>query len=145
MSPRGPQHIDIRQPDPLCAVPCQCARRWVNRFRAEGWAGLHDRSTRPHRQPHPAQPPRAAAVGLRPEVVLAQGAPTLMANTLWNGYPDRWYAMEPPVPTAEWREAAAQRASAPLAGTPDRRQGRRGAPPPVGLCAPARRCARSSR
>lgn len=27
----------------------QCAYRWVRRFDAQGWAGLHDRSSRPHR------------------------------------------------------------------------------------------------
>ena len=29
----------------------QAAHRWVARFHAEGWAGLHDRSSRPHRSP----------------------------------------------------------------------------------------------
>lgn len=29
----------------------QCAHRWVNRYRAEGEAGLRDRSSRPHRSP----------------------------------------------------------------------------------------------
>lgn len=32
-------------------VSRQCAHRWVNRFRAEGPAGLIDRSSRPHRCP----------------------------------------------------------------------------------------------
>ena len=32
-------------------VSRQCAHRWVNRFRAEGPAGLEDRSSRPHRCP----------------------------------------------------------------------------------------------
>lgn len=32
-------------------VSRQCAHRWVARFRAEGEAGLVDRSSRPHRQP----------------------------------------------------------------------------------------------
>jgi transposase InsO family protein len=32
-------------------VSRQCAYRWVRRFDAEGWAGLHDRSSRPHRSP----------------------------------------------------------------------------------------------
>ena len=31
----------------------QCAHRWVARFDAEGWDGLHDRSSRPHRCPTP--------------------------------------------------------------------------------------------
>jgi transposase len=30
----------------------QCAHRWVNRFREEGEAGLHDRSSRPHHCPN---------------------------------------------------------------------------------------------
>lgn len=33
-------------------VSRQCAHRWVNRFRAEGEAGLHDRSSRPHHCPN---------------------------------------------------------------------------------------------
>jgi transposase InsO family protein len=32
-------------------VSRQCAHRWVNRYREEGWAGLHDRSSRPHHCP----------------------------------------------------------------------------------------------
>lgn len=32
-------------------VSRQCAHRWVNRYRAEGMAGLVDRSSRPHRSP----------------------------------------------------------------------------------------------
>jgi transposase InsO family protein len=32
-------------------VSRQCAHRWVSRFDAEGEAGLHDRSSRPHRMP----------------------------------------------------------------------------------------------
>jgi transposase len=32
-------------------VSRQCAHRWINRFRQEGWAGLHDRSSRPHHCP----------------------------------------------------------------------------------------------
>lgn len=32
-------------------VSRQCAHRWVRRFDAEGPAGLHDRSSRPHRTP----------------------------------------------------------------------------------------------
>lgn len=28
-------------------VSRQCAHRWINRFREEGWPGLHDRSSRP--------------------------------------------------------------------------------------------------
>ena len=32
-------------------VSRQCAHRWINRFREEGWSGLHDRSSRPHHCP----------------------------------------------------------------------------------------------
>jgi transposase InsO family protein len=32
-------------------VSRQCAWRWTRRFDAEGWQGLHDRSSRPHRSP----------------------------------------------------------------------------------------------
>ena len=32
-------------------VSRQCAHRWVNRYQAEGEAGLIDRSSRPHRVP----------------------------------------------------------------------------------------------
>jgi transposase InsO family protein len=38
-------------------VSRQCAHRWVARFDAEGVAGLHDRSSRPHRTPA-RTPPR---------------------------------------------------------------------------------------
>jgi transposase InsO family protein len=33
-------------------VSRQCAHRWINRYRAEGEAGLHDRSSRPHHCPN---------------------------------------------------------------------------------------------
>lgn len=32
-------------------VSRQCAHRWINRFRHEGWAGLHERSSRPRHCP----------------------------------------------------------------------------------------------
>jgi len=43
-------------------VSRQCAHRWVRRFRAEGAAGLLDRSSRPHRTPTKTTPDREAAV-----------------------------------------------------------------------------------
>jgi transposase-like protein len=36
----------------------QCAHRWVARFRAEGPAGLVDRSSRPHSSPSKTSPQR---------------------------------------------------------------------------------------
>ena len=40
----------------------QCAHRWINRHRAEGSAGLHNRSSRPRTCPGQTSPPREAAV-----------------------------------------------------------------------------------
>lgn len=37
-------------------VSRQCAHRWIDRFEAEGEAGLHDRSSRPHRSPTRTSP-----------------------------------------------------------------------------------------
>lgn len=43
-------------------VSRQCAHRWINRYRAEGEAGLQDRSSRPHNCPHRTPPAIEAAV-----------------------------------------------------------------------------------
>jgi transposase InsO family protein len=43
-------------------VSRQCAHRWVARFDAEGEAGLHDRSSRPHRMPTRTSPEIEARV-----------------------------------------------------------------------------------
>ena len=43
-------------------VSRQCAHRWVARWDAEGDAGLHDRSSRPHRSPTRTSPEVEAAV-----------------------------------------------------------------------------------
>ena len=43
-------------------VSRQCVRRWLDRYQAEGEAGLHDRSSRPHHSPHRTAPPLEAAV-----------------------------------------------------------------------------------
>ena len=43
-------------------VSRQCAHRWVRRFRAEGIAGLNDRSSRPRSSPTRTAPSREAAV-----------------------------------------------------------------------------------
>lgn len=37
-------------------VSRQCAHSWINRFRAEGEAGLYDRSSRPHHRPRQTPP-----------------------------------------------------------------------------------------
>jgi transposase InsO family protein len=40
----------------------RCVRRWLDRYAAEGAAGLHDRSSRPHRSPRRTSPDLEAAV-----------------------------------------------------------------------------------
>jgi len=40
----------------------RCVRRWLDRYAAEGEAGLHDRSSRPHRSPRRTPPALEAAV-----------------------------------------------------------------------------------
>jgi transposase InsO family protein len=37
-------------------VSRQCVRKWIDRYRAEGEAGLYDRSSRPHRSPTRTRP-----------------------------------------------------------------------------------------
>jgi len=43
-------------------VSAQTAYKWLRRFRAEGWAGLEDRTSRPRRCPRQASPERVARV-----------------------------------------------------------------------------------
>ncbi|WP_251451445.1 IS481 family transposase [Microbacterium sp. Marseille-Q6648] len=45
------QHRPVSHVAKELGVSRQCAHRWVNRFRAEGVAGLGDRSSRPHSMP----------------------------------------------------------------------------------------------
>jgi predicted transcriptional regulator len=40
----------------------RCVRRWLDRYRTEGEAGLHDRSSRPHHSPGRMAPALEAAV-----------------------------------------------------------------------------------
>ena len=43
-------------------VSRQTAHKWVTRYRAEGWAGLEDRSSRPHRTPRITGPETVEAI-----------------------------------------------------------------------------------
>jgi transposase InsO family protein len=43
-------------------VSRQTAHKWVTRYRAEGWPGLEDRSSRPHRSPRLTPPDRVEAI-----------------------------------------------------------------------------------
>ena len=38
------------------------AHKWIRRYRAEGWAGLEDRSSRPHRSPRLTRPEVVQAI-----------------------------------------------------------------------------------
>lgn len=38
------------------------AHKWIRRYRAEGWAGLEDRSSRPHRSPRLTEPAAVQAI-----------------------------------------------------------------------------------
>ena len=38
------------------------AHKWIARYRAEGWPGLEDRNSRPHRSPHLTAPDEVAAI-----------------------------------------------------------------------------------
>lgn len=38
------------------------AHKWIKRFRAEGWPGLEDRSSRPHHSPRQTGPDEVAAI-----------------------------------------------------------------------------------
>lgn len=58
----------------------QCAHRWVKRFRLEGSAGLHDRSSRPRASPTRTAPDREAAV-LQARGELRQGPLRIAATT----------------------------------------------------------------
>jgi transposase InsO family protein len=46
----------------MTGVSRQTATKWVHRYRAEGLAGLEDRSSRPHRSPRTLAPEQVAAI-----------------------------------------------------------------------------------
>jgi transposase InsO family protein len=56
------QHRPVSHVAKELGVSRQCAHRWVARYRAEGQAGLQDRSCRPHRCPRRTTPAVEAAV-----------------------------------------------------------------------------------
>lgn len=61
-------------------VSRQCAHRWVARFRAEGWNGLHDRSSRPRTCPR-RTPEHLEAAVLSARRVHRRGPDFLAAET----------------------------------------------------------------
>lgn len=66
-------------------VSRQCAHRWVARFDAEGWAGLADRSSRPHRSP--ARTPARLEAAVLAERAVSRRGPDWIAGEL--GVPAR--------------------------------------------------------
>jgi transposase InsO family protein len=56
------QHMPVAHAAKAMGISRQCAHRWVARFDAEGEAGLHDRSSRPHRMPTRTSPELEARV-----------------------------------------------------------------------------------
>ncbi|MGZ6790918.1 MAG: IS481 family transposase [Mycobacteriaceae bacterium] len=52
----------LTQAAEAAGVSVRCARKWVGRYRAEGRAGLRDRSSAPHRIPHQTSQQRVAAI-----------------------------------------------------------------------------------
>jgi transposase InsO family protein len=56
------QEMPIAHVAKAMGISRQCAHRWVTRFEAEGYDGLHDRSSRPHRSPRATDPDTVAQV-----------------------------------------------------------------------------------
>jgi transposase InsO family protein len=56
------QHMPIAHVAKAMGISRQCAHRWVTRFDSEGEAGLHERSSRPHRVPNRTSPEIEARV-----------------------------------------------------------------------------------
>ena len=52
----------LTQAAEAAGVSVRCARKWVGRYRAEGEAGLRDRSSAPHRCPHRTGEQRVEAI-----------------------------------------------------------------------------------
>jgi transposase len=52
----------LAQAAEAAGVSVRCARKWVGRYRAEGEAGLRDRSSAPHQIPHRTSEQRVEAI-----------------------------------------------------------------------------------
>ena len=52
----------VTQAAEAAGVSVRCARKWVGRYRAEGEAGLRDRSSAPHQIPHRISEQRVEAI-----------------------------------------------------------------------------------
>jgi transposase InsO family protein len=105
--------LDLRQPAAKVAadfgVSERTARKWLARFRREGLAGLHDRSSRPKRSPRTTHPLRVARVlALRrrklPGFQIARAAKVSRASVsrLLRRHATRLSALEPPLPICRY-------------------------------------------
>ena len=101
--------LDLQQPVAKVAagfgISERCAYTWLARFRAEGLAGLHDRSSRPNCSPKTTHPLRVARVlALRrrklPAFQIARAAKLSKAavSRLLRRHAKRLAALEPPLP-----------------------------------------------
>jgi transposase InsO family protein len=90
----------------------RCAYTWLARFRSEGPAGLHNRSSRPHRSPRTTHPLRVARVlALRrrklPAFQIARLAKVSKAavSRLLHRHALRLSTLEPPLPIRRYERA----------------------------------------
>src|SRR5882757_1361179 len=108
--------IDLQQPVAVVAagfgISERCAYKWLARFRAEGPAGLHDRSSRPTCSPRTTHPLRVARVlALRrrklPGFQIARAAKLAKATVsrLLRRHADRLAQLSPPPPVQRYERA----------------------------------------
>ena len=108
--------VDLQQPVAEVAAGFglseRCAYKWLARFRAEGLAGLHNRSSRPQRSPRTTHPLRVARVlALRrrklPAFQIARLAKLSKAavSRFLRRHAARLTALEPPPPIRRYERA----------------------------------------
>jgi transposase InsO family protein len=108
--------VDLHQPVAQVAagfgISQRCAYKWLARFRAEGAAGLHDRSSRPKCSPRTTHPLRVARVlALRrrklPGFQIARAAKLSKAcvSRLLRRYRQRLTELSPPPPIQRYERA----------------------------------------
>ena len=105
-------HQSVAQVAAGFGVSERCAYTWLARFRAEGLAGLHNRSSRPHRSPRTTHPLRVARVlALRrrklPAFQIARLAKLSKAavSRLLHRHALRLRTLEPPLPIRRYERA----------------------------------------
>ena len=107
----GLRPIDVAQ---AMAVSPRTVYKWLNRYRREGWAGLSNRTCRPHRCPHQiSTAQRARIIRLRRQrliyraIVRQTGVPRAsVARVLQRAGLNRLAALEPSRPVRRYEYAA---------------------------------------